>query len=257
MRISACCSSGQLVRVGAEVVEQPVHQTPASTSPPHTRAGPAIAGAHCSRVSRGVRYWPSLIASGSSGEHRAVAEVVRAHRDDDVDRAARAARRPRSSSCTKASASSGSMPARGSGRSPRTGRRAGTARRRARAATRGRPASSQAARGATRPRRNGPGCIRGGRADDRRARPAHAPARASGCRPGRISPLASGAGLRHEAGEQRRDRPRLDQRGLAAARGPGDRDETVRLQPREQLVDLSSRPKKMSDSSARNGRSPG
>ena len=45
-----------------------------------------MAARSCARVIRGTRNWLSLSASGKPGEVRAVAEVVRPHREHDVDR---------------------------------------------------------------------------------------------------------------------------------------------------------------------------
>ena len=45
-----------------------------------------MASSNSSRVSLGVRYWLLAHGLGQTLEHRALAEVVRTHGDDDIDR---------------------------------------------------------------------------------------------------------------------------------------------------------------------------
>ena len=75
----------QLVGVVADVVEQALHEARRDAPAAHAdRTGDRRL--HSSRVRRGVRYWLSLIASGSPANLCAVPEEVGAHGEHDVHR---------------------------------------------------------------------------------------------------------------------------------------------------------------------------
>ena len=103
----------------------------------------------------------------------------------------------------------------------------------------------------------GPGRIGGGRADDlgHGQRPRQGPHRAVAGPHLRHSPAA--AGLRHHAGEQRRNDPALISEDLPQPEGPVTAMKRCRCSRPSSSSICRSRPKKRSDSSSRKGRSPG
>ena len=64
MRFSACCRIESWSGLSPTSLTSRVSSTGLISAPP-TPTGPAIAARRSSRVMRGTRYWPSLIASGS------------------------------------------------------------------------------------------------------------------------------------------------------------------------------------------------